>query len=246
MQKWKTKNGYIIFQVLSGRSNSYLISSDKINILVDTGKKLSCKLLQKNIDSLNLNRTITSLILTHTHYDHCQNTFTIKEHEKCEIVMSEKEARYAEQGFTTLPKGTFPISQLISRLGNKIGAKSFGYKPFTPDILVNEEFDFKPNNMNIKIISTSGHSKGSISIIVDNEIAIVGDAMIGVYKNSIFPPFADDKEEMIISWGKLLKTGCNIFLPGHGKEISRELLQNEYTLYSQKLNIHSVEYYPKP
>ena len=65
-------------------------------------------------------------------------------------------------------------------------------------------------------------------MIVDNEIAIVGDAMLRFFKNSVFPPFADDIKEMIKSWGKLLKTECNLFLPGHGKEIKRELLQREY------------------
>jgi hydroxyacylglutathione hydrolase len=33
---------------------------------------------------------------------------------------------------------------------------------------------------------------------------------------------------MIESWDKLLNTNCNLFLPGHGKEISRKLLKNQY------------------
>ena len=37
MKSWKTKSGYEIFPVLSGRSNSYLIRADGYNILVDTG-----------------------------------------------------------------------------------------------------------------------------------------------------------------------------------------------------------------
>jgi glyoxylase-like metal-dependent hydrolase (beta-lactamase superfamily II) len=50
------------------------------------------------------------------------------------------------------------------------------------------------------------------------------------------PPYADNIEAMIENWGKLLNTNCNIFLPGHGKEIKRELLQKEYYKYARKHN----------
>jgi Zn-dependent hydrolases, including glyoxylases len=81
---------------------------------------------------------------------------------------------------------------------------------------------------NIRVISTPGHSIGSISVIVDNEVAIVGDALFGIFSNSVFPPFADDVKTLIDSWGKLLKTNCTLFLPAHGRPITRELLEREY------------------
>jgi hypothetical protein len=34
---------------------------------------------------------------------------------------------------------------------------------------------------------------------------------------------------MLESWGKLLNTDCKVFLPGHGKEIERSLLEKEYS-----------------
>ena len=86
----------------------------------------------------------------------------------------------------------------------------------------------------IKMIKTEGHSSGSISVIVDNEIAIVGDAIFGVFKNSVFPPYADNPIEMIKSWRMLLDTDCDTFLPGHGKEVKRELIQKEYYKYARK------------
>jgi len=231
MMNWKTKNGYEIFQVLSRRSNSYLICSRFGNILVDTGRESSFRELQKNIGCLNLKiENIDFLILTHTHYDHCQNAFSIKQQANCKIVMSEKETEFSECGFTPLPKGTFEITRIISNFGNRIGHRSFGYKSFAADALVGDEL--RLGTLKITLISTRGHSKGSISVIVDNEIAIVGDAMIGVFKKSIFPPFADNTMEMVKSWGRLLETSCHTFLPGHGYEIKRGLLQSEYRKYA--------------
>ncbi len=237
MKSWETSNGYGIYQVLSGRSNSYFISTGTLNILVDTGKESAYNRLKLNIDSLKLtNKKITFLILTHTHFDHCQNAAKIKEQENCTIIVSEKEKKSIENGYTSLPNGTLVFTRLISFLGNWIGKKRFGYKPFIPDILLDEEFDLMDYGLNIKLIKTEGHSSGSISVIVDNEIAIVGDAIFGVFKNSVFPPYADKIEEMIESWGKLLNTDCNIFLPGHGKEVRRELLQKDYDKNARKHN----------
>jgi hypothetical protein len=61
-----------------------------------------------------------------------------------------------------------------------------------------------------------------------NEIALVGDAMFGVFKGSVFPPFADDVNQMVASWKLLLATKCNTFLPSHGSTCSRDLLQKNY------------------
>jgi glyoxylase-like metal-dependent hydrolase (beta-lactamase superfamily II) len=233
MKNWKTEKGTEIFQVLNRRSNSYLICSGNRNLLVDTGRVSSYNQLQKNISTLNIKpESIGLLILTHTHYDHCQNACTIKEQTNCKIVVSEKESVYTERGFTPLPNGTFVLTGMISNLGKWIGQWRFGYKPFAADLMIAKEFDLEP--FNIKVIPTPGHSPGSISVIVDGEIAIVGDALFGVFRKSVFPPFAEDVNEMIDSWGRLLETGCNIFLPGHGHEIKRELLQTEYEKYPQR------------
>lgn len=237
MKSWKTKSGYEIFRVLSGRSNSFFIISNPNKILVDTGTKRGYKKLKSNINSLELtNRKINFLILTHTHFDHCSNAAKIKEEENCKIMVSIREKESIEKGFTNLPGGTLFITKQISLLGKIIGKKRFSYKPFFADILVEDALDLINYNLNIKLIKTGGHSPGSISIIVDNEISIVGDAMFGIFKNSIFPPYADNPSEMINSWGKLLNTGCSIFLPGHGNEIKRERLQKEYDKHKATYN----------
>jgi glyoxylase-like metal-dependent hydrolase (beta-lactamase superfamily II) len=96
------------------------------------------------------------------------------------------------------------------------------------DLLVEERMDLTGMGFNACILHTPGHTFGSISLIVDDEIALVGDCMFGVFKGSAFPPFALDTRQMINSWGKLLNTGCRIFLPSHGTADSRELVQRDF------------------
>jgi glyoxylase-like metal-dependent hydrolase (beta-lactamase superfamily II) len=237
MNNWQTKNGYKIIQVLSGRSNTYLLLKDKLVILIDTGKESAYKKLSKKIDLLGLSLDkITHLILTHTHFDHCQSARKIKEYSSCKIIVSSKAGDSIDNGYTKLPKGTTYVTRQISRLGKLIGKKRFGYQPFEPDILIHGDYDLNSTDNLINIIETSGHSEDSISILIDNEIAIVGDVMFGVFKNSIFPPYADNTGKMIKSWNRLLNTECSIFLPGHGNEIKRELLKNQYDKYARKHN----------
>mgnify|MGYP002640277003 CR=1 FL=1 len=117
-------------------------------------------------------------------------------------------------------------------MGQKLPKKLFSYQGFPPDVLVKEDGILEIEGL--KIVLSPGYTEGSISLIVDEEIAIVGDAMFGIFRNSIIPPFADDQKAMIQSWEKLLHTRAHIFIPGHGKEINRNLLKKELKKY-QKL-----------
>lgn len=238
MKHWYTKNRNQIIQVLSGRSNAYLIIKDNAAILVDTGKTSSFKTLSANINSTNISiDDISFIVLTHTHFDHCQSAKKIKEKSDCKIVVSKAAEDSIRNGYTKLPDGTFPTTKVIAQIGRLIGKRKFGYEPFCPDIFVNGDSDIKIGNSDINVIETIGHSFDSVSVLVDNEIAIVGDAMFGIFNNSVFPPYSDDVLRMIESWYKLLNTDCRIFLPGHGKEISRNLLQKEYAKYALKYNM---------
>ena len=159
------------------------------------------------------------------------NAAKIKEKYKSLIIVHQSESEYIMQGNSPLPKGSNLATGFMTNvLGKKLESR-YQYEKVDPDILVDEKYDLIDWGFNAYIIHTSGHSKGSMSIIIDNEIAIVGDAMFGVFGNSIYPPFADDPETMVKSWNKLMDTTCDLFLPGHGKEISRKLLENQYEKY---------------
>ncbi|PKL66599.1 MAG: Zn-dependent hydrolase [Methanobacteriales archaeon HGW-Methanobacteriales-1] len=228
MKKWITSHGLIIYQVLSGRSNSFLVSSNDKFFLIDTGRASSWKKLSKNLDGILGENQLSCLILTHTHFDHCENATKIKEKYNCKVIVHECEANYLKNGDSPLPKGTNILTRfLINFIGKRIQSR-YNYDPVHLDIAVDEKFDLNKFGFQAYIIPTPGHSPGSISLIIDDELAIVGDAMFGVFKWSVYPPFADDTQLMIQSWGKLLETGCVTYLPGHGTEISVNLLKKQY------------------
>ncbi len=173
MNNWKTQNKYEIIQVLSGRSNAYFVRKDKI--LVDTGKESVYRKLTNKIISLGLSvNKITHLILTHTHFDHCQSAKKIKDNSSCKIVVSHHAANCIKAGYTEILRGTSIITKSISALGKLIGKRKFGYQAFLPDILIHGNYELKNIINRLKIIETPDLSGDSISVLIDNEIAIVG------------------------------------------------------------------------
>ncbi len=234
MKKWTSTNGITIYQVLSGRSNSFLVSSDNKFFLIDTGRASSWKKLSKNLDDILGENQLSFLILTHTHFDHAENTAKIKEKYKCKIIVHESEADYLKKGDSPLPKGTNILTKFLINTIGKMIQNRYKYDPVHSDITVSQKFDLNEFGFHAFLIHTAGHSPGSMSIIIDNELAIVGDAMFGVFNWSVYPPFADNTQMMIKSWEKLLKTGCLAYLPGHGSENSVNLLKKQYDKYNNK------------
>lgn len=229
MKRWSTSNGISIYRVLFGRCNCYLIPLKSTLILVDTGKRLGYRRLLRRIAKVsNSLQADGYLILTHTHFDHCQNAKRLSDEQGYRIILGNAEEGFALHGFSSAPKGTNRFSRFIYFLGNRCFRYKLKFKHFRPELLVLDEMVLNVEDANIRVISTPGHSVGSISVIVDNEIAIVGDALFGIFSNSVFPPFADDVKTLMASWAKLLKTNCTLFLPAHGRPITRELLECEY------------------
>lgn len=226
--KWKTKSGYEIIQLLSGRSNVFLLTNGYRHILIDTSVSCNWKKLQKAIDRHHIGN-IEALILTHTHADHTANASRIKSRYNTYIVVHKLEASYLQKGEMKIPGGTVFFTRLLTVLGNRLLPHyKVTFEPCEPDIVIDAGYDFKGIGFNAYLMHTPGHSPGSISLIVDDEIAIVGDAMFGIFRNSIFPPFAEDADLMVKSWGKLLETGCHIFLPAHGSANLRWLVERDF------------------
>lgn len=227
----KTKKGSNIYQVLSGRNNAHLIHSGDDWVLVDTGLQMFYSKLKDRLEKLLPEESRLTLFLTHTHYDHCQNASALKKDFNCKIIAPQIEAGFIKTGRTPLPKGTNLFAKAMIFFGNTIYKSKTKFPPFEADKTIDADLQLSSS---LKIIQTPGHTIGSQSLIVDDEVAFVGDAMFGILNNSIYPPFVDDKLLLIDSWKKLLDSGCEWFFPGHGRKTNRTLLSIQHKHYCKK------------
>jgi glyoxylase-like metal-dependent hydrolase (beta-lactamase superfamily II) len=224
MKSWETKNGCCITKILSGRSNVFLVLYKNKTLLVDTSPKQFRLKLNKRLKQLNTD-TLNYLVLTHAHFDHAGNAKFIKDNFKAQLIIHKKEAALLKAGKNASIQGTVPFTKLLIAVFMKNPQHWFTYPACKADILIDSYFDLNQLGIPGYIISTPGHTEGSISIIIDNEIALIGDTLFGIFKNSIFPPFATNISAFHESWKKLNKTSCDWFLPSHGKPVFKTCLK---------------------
>jgi len=228
MKTWKTKNnGYLLTRLLAGRSNVFLLAGRGKFILVDTSPGRRWKTLDRRLRRLGIVR-LEALILTHAHFDHVGNAARIREKYRARVYVHREEAAFLAKGESVPVAGTvrttrFLVDRLTAR-GNRLAS----FEPCPPDVPVAGTLRLDDLGFEACLLPTPGHSPGSMSLIVDDEIAVVGDAMFGVFPGSIFPPFGADPAQMVESWGRLLATSCRLFLSAHGSADPRRLVFREY------------------
>jgi glyoxylase-like metal-dependent hydrolase (beta-lactamase superfamily II) len=194
-------------------------------LLVDTGRTSAWPLIHNALNAAHLASDAPLLVvLTHTHFDHAENAARLKAECAATLIVHETEADFLRQGDSLLPAGALPLSSLLFRLFGKTMQHRVRYAPVDPDLLVQDSLDLQPHGLDVSLIHTPGHSVGSMSVLVGNEIAIVGDAMVGLWPGATFPPYADDRSQVLQSWAKLLETSAEVFLPSHGSERTRAVL----------------------
>lgn len=169
------------------------------------------------------------MVLTHTHYDHTGNLATIKKIYNPVVMVSIHGGYSLIKGYSKIPKGAMDFTKFLTdNLEDLANEHLAQFDKVLPDIEIEGTYDFAKYGLNIKIIPTPGHSIGSISLIVDDEIAICGDAISGLNKGEVFTPFSDDFNTTVKSWKTLLDTNCTLFLPGHGIPVNKKLLEEKY------------------
>lgn len=226
MKKVTSSRGTGIISIAGGRSNVFLVHSGDTKILVDTGPAFMQKIILRRLRKLSI-RTIDFLVLTHTHFDHAANARAIKNSFNARVIVHASEEEFLKSGDSPVPAGSNLFTGWLTGTFGKLANRVVKYQGCEADIIIDHQLILSEDLKNIQIIHTPGHSAGSVSVIIDNEIALAGDTLFGTYPGSCFPPFADDLKLLFQSWELLLKTGCSIFFPSHGSFRSREQVFRE-------------------
>lgn len=91
--------------------------------------------------------------------------------------------------------------------------------------MVAEEMQLGVFGVNGFILSTPGHTEGSLSVVLQTGEAFVGDLAVN-FMGSVTTPFAVDTTELFLSWRKIVKLGVNNIYPRHGRPFGVSLLKD--------------------
>jgi glyoxylase-like metal-dependent hydrolase (beta-lactamase superfamily II) len=212
MKKWITNNTSLeVIKLPLRRSGCYLVSDKDHTVLVDTGTKSSPPKILRSVKRLH--KKVDAIVLTHAHFDHAGGAEYLRQQFSCEVYAHPSEIQALRRGFADLPNGAVAfVTQAVNVV--KKNAVKLAFLHYIP---VRDVKGLKVGlfGMKIQFLHTPGHTEGSISVIVDGDIALVGDAMIHQMA-MLFPPFANAPEKIKSTWKALLGTGCRLFHPSHG------------------------------
>ena len=220
------ENYFNIIQV--GVTNCYLLKSDRCNILIDTGYKGKAKII---LDFLEKNQippeSIKLIILTHAHYDHIGNASELKKITGAKILLHKNDLPLLDSGVTD-SQSTKPLNLWGKLLLSKVSSIDTKFNRMKPDIIIDSEFDLKKYGFNGRIINKPGHSKGSISVILDSGDAFIGDLAMNGLPLRIGagePIFGEDIDEIYRSWQKLVENKVKKLYPSHGDSFDIKIIK---------------------
>jgi glyoxylase-like metal-dependent hydrolase (beta-lactamase superfamily II) len=134
------------------------------------------------------------VILTHGDIDHVANAAYIREQYQTKIAMHVGDLELVESLTLEKMMQSFKYRSIVLKITfqimknriKKISSRFLDdFKPFSPDILVNEGDSLLEYGFNIKILHIPGHTPGSIGALAENGDLIAGDIFINVRKPSI-------------------------------------------------------------
>ncbi|MGN7785649.1 subclass B3 metallo-beta-lactamase [Niabella sp. 22666] len=132
---------------------SYLIVTNKGNILINTGLSSSAGLIKKNIEALGFKFSDIKILLTNqAHYDHLGAMAAIKKQTEAKFYVNAADAEVCKTGGAT--------DYEMSHLGRS-------FQPVIPDRLLKDKDIIQLGNTRLIMLHHPGHTKGSCSFLLN-------------------------------------------------------------------------------
>jgi len=216
-----------IHNIGSSVVNRYLLR-DNACILIDTGIPHTARTMTGAMARLGINPTEVALIvLTHGHVDHAGAVKAIQQLTGAKVAIHYRDQAWVEQGLVVVPPVQTAAGRMVWAALDR-GARLLHFPPVKADIVIGDEgLSLAEFGMRGRVIHTPGHSMGSVSILLDTGEAFVGDlgASGAPFGDSPrLPPAAEDPQQVVTSWKRLLDLGAKTIYPGHGRPFPAEAI----------------------
>jgi len=196
-----------------GAVNCFLVRTADGSVLVDTGCSYRRKQLVETLEKEGVAPgNLRLILLTHGDFDHSGNAAFTREKYNAKIGIHPGDAGMVQNGDMSCNrrKGKFYLRWLAPLM--------FGYgraARFEPDLVLQDGMDLSALGLDAMVISTPGHSKGSICLHLAQGDLLCGDLLENTGKPSL-SEILDNPQEAAESLKKISKYKIDRVYPGHG------------------------------
>jgi glyoxylase-like metal-dependent hydrolase (beta-lactamase superfamily II) len=227
-------------------TNCFLIPAGGKYVLIDTGYEWEWASFQSGLKECEVAMAdISHLILTHHHDDHAGLlNMVVEQNPAIRIVMSALAKGLLAKGKNDHERGGGYVNRRVNallRLKAAFDKKwTHTFPPYiarSSDILVENEITLKEIGIDLKgrTLHTPGHSADSISILIDNGDAFIGDAAANFLQfagTKYCIIYLEDLDQYYESWKAIISGGTRKLYPAHGKPF--EVRKLEKYIYKNK------------
>ena len=221
--------GTSIHPIHMGLDTIYAVRGEGV-ILIDGGDPHKVEKFKKGIEGVSISPDeIQLIVLTHGHWDHIGSAQDIKDLTGASVLLHQGDMRWLEESHASQPSGLTTWGKVIIAL-LKLYSPLIRIPTLEVDIIAgDDEISLVEYGIPGKVITTPGHSWGSVSVLLDSGEAFVGDLAMNALPMRFgpgLPIFGDDIEVVKESWRKLMDMGAKTVYPAHGKPFSAEIKSN--------------------
>ncbi|HSB66619.1 MAG TPA: MBL fold metallo-hydrolase [Anaerolineales bacterium] len=211
-----------LYRIRLRASNCYLLI-DNGAVLIDAGLIGEGSSILKAMASNGVRpQDLRLILLTHGHADHAGAASEIASATGAPVALRFEDARWVSEG---LQVPAPPVTRWARAIGRLLSMQLMhGVLPaprFVPDVvIVAEELTLATYGIAATVIHTPGHTAGSVSVLLDDGRALVGDLAMNGLPSSPFKPttpiIAQDPALLARSWTTIRERGATTIFPGHG------------------------------
>lgn len=220
--------------IKTGFTNAFLIPGTGGYLLIDTGyaddyDEFLSALAENSIDV----KQITHIFLTHHHDDHAGFAARLVKESNARLIVHKAGVSALNRGRNDPSLDT--LNTCVTALA---GAFLFFHDDEYPpveltsrDSVINGDDFSTLENLGIpgKIITTPGHTRDSVTIVLNSGYAFVGDAamdLLSICMCDHQPIFVENRSKVFSSLKKLKSSGATRIFPAHGDSFDIEELSN--------------------
>ncbi|MFZ3062579.1 MAG: MBL fold metallo-hydrolase [Actinomycetota bacterium] len=209
-------------------ASCYLIEQKGRLFLIDTGFLGFAGRILKKIQRIGRKPQDLNLIaVTHDHCDHFGSAREVHKESNALVGCHELDYEGVKRGSKKISPPVSHSGKVLSFLASR-SMPLMNLKGVTPHVTLHDGMSLEEFGLSGKVVHTPGHTKGSVSVVLEDGSAFIGDLVMGktvVNNKPSRGAFAEDVNALYRSWVKIIEAGAKKIYPAHGNPFSAQELE---------------------